>query len=175
MAEFEAALEDIFSEISAPLTNFAFHILKNTYDAQDMVAETFVKILEYTYVYDQFPARSFYFTVIRNLSIDFLRKKKRISYIDGNEFMPEPQDKSDTFEEVHEIFTGELIDKLIKQLPERYANVFYLRCQCDMSFSEIGDILEIEEGNARILFHRARKKMKELYELEFKEDNYNES
>lgn len=163
-------IEDLFKQLSIPLTKFANHILRNNYDAQDMVAETFVRAIEHICIYNELPGKAFYFKVIRNLSIDTLRRKKRITYMEESEMILEAQDQCDVFEEVYERITEELFDQLLKQLCERYANVFYLRYQCDLSFKEIGSIMEIDEGNARILYHRARKKIATLYEVQLKEE-----
>ncbi len=174
LKEIENNLDAIFNEMVTPLTNFAFNILKNRYDSQDMVAETFVRIIEYVYINQGLPGRPYYFKVIRNLSIDFLRRKKRNLYMEEIEIQLEQQEIRDVFEEVYEKMTEELLTGLLKSLPERYANIFYLRYEWDLPFAEIASIMEIEEGNARLLYHRAKKKIAMLYETNIEGGSNNE-
>lgn len=165
-------IEGIFRDISIPLTNFAYNILRNKHDSQDMVSETFLKALEYIYIHKELPGKPFYFTVIRNISIDFLRKKKRIIYTEESDQLVEKDAvSSEVFDEVYEVITEELVGELLKKLSGSYANIFYLRYKYEMSFTEIGGIMGIEEGNARLIFHRARRKLEKLYHEKFKEEN----
>jgi len=154
--------EELFQSLSIPLYNFLYNILKNKHDAEDIVADTFVRILEIVYVDGKVPNKPLCFTIARNLAIDFLRRKKKVSYdsvaIEGMQIT----DDLDVFEEVNKMFEENDVDGLIKQLPEVYANIFYLRFYHDLSFKEIGDIMEFSENNARVMYFRARNKLKKI-------------
>jgi RNA polymerase sigma-70 factor (ECF subfamily) len=49
-----------------------------------------------------------------------------------------------------------VLSQAIAALPPAYAEVVALRYAGDRSFAEIGLILEVDEGTARVRFHRAK-------------------
>jgi RNA polymerase sigma-70 factor (ECF subfamily) len=69
---------------------------------------------------------------------------------------------TDVFEEVNELIEKENVVKLIHNLPERYANVFYLKYTYEMSFIEIGNVMGMKENHARVLYFRAKNKLKKM-------------
>lgn len=54
-----------------------------------------------------------------------------------------------------------LIIEKIREMPYKYSQILLMRLVSDLSYGEIAEILKIEEGNARVLFSRALKKINE--------------
>jgi RNA polymerase sigma-70 factor (ECF subfamily) len=54
-----------------------------------------------------------------------------------------------------------LVQAAVDALPERQRAVFALRVDAGLSFAEVGEALDITEGNARTQFHEALKKLRE--------------
>lgn len=158
----ENIIELIFSKLALPMQRFVFNIVKNNHDAEDLVADTFVRILEYVNTNHAVPEKALCFAIARNLSFDFLRRKKKIQLLfDQNELLG-IEDNTDVFEEVNELIEKESVERLIHNLPELYSNVFYLKYTYDMSFIEIGNVMGVKENNARVLYFRARNKLKKI-------------
>jgi RNA polymerase sigma-70 factor (ECF subfamily) len=157
-------IELIFSDLAGPLQRFIFHIVKNSHDAEDLAADTFVRILEFINIHHTLPDKALCFTMARNLSFDFLRRKKKIVLQSDQKELLEVEDEADVFEEVNELIEKENVIKLIHNLPELYANVFYLKYTYEMSFIEIGNVMGIRENHARVLYFRARNRLKKIIE-----------
>ena len=52
--------------------------------------------------------------------------------------------------------------KAVHDLPEPYREVIYLRLAANLSFAQIGEILEKSENWARVTFYRGKTKIKEV-------------
>ena len=63
-------------------------------------------------------------------------------------------DKSQAFE----------IHKILRLLDEPYKEVFSLRVFAELSFAEIGELFKKSESWARVTFHRAKNKIREVIE-----------
>lgn len=155
-------IDESFRELAIPLYKFVFNILKKQHDAEDIVSDTFVRTLEIVYSSNELPQRPLYFTIARNLAIDFLRRRKKINY--NSEVIENITiaDDTDVFDEVNRIAENEEVEKLIGTLPDVYANVFYLRFSQYLSFEEIGKVMDMSENNARVIYFRARTKLKKM-------------
>ena len=52
----------------------------------------------------------------------------------------------------------------VERLPEKYRDVVILRTYADMPFSDIARSLKISENSAKVIYHRAKKMLKELFD-----------
>jgi RNA polymerase sigma-70 factor (ECF subfamily) len=78
---------------------------------------------------------------------------------DSGEVMPrtEPADDDPLPDELAErADLQRLLSSAIAALPPAYAEVVALRYAGDRSFAEIAEILDCDEGTARVRFHRAK-------------------
>jgi len=157
-------IEQFYSDLVPPLYRFVRNIVVNSHDAEDVVADTFVKIIELAYTEKSIPSKAFCFTVARNLAIDFLRRKKKITY--NSVFIDELQLSAniDVFEDISLSEDLATIEKHLSEFPELPSNVFYLRYFHDLSFKEISKIMNISENNARIITFRVKKKLRNTFD-----------
>lgn len=56
----------------------------------------------------------------------------------------------------------EYIMRLVRELPDNYREIFNLCGIEGYSFKEAGTLLGLSEGNVRVRYHRARKRLQEL-------------
>lgn len=169
----QAALAELVSSYSERIYNLALRILRNREDAEDVLQETFLTVLQKL---DTFDGRSNFFTwlyrIATNVSLMKLRKKKLVFadlpeglYPQDEKFVDWSQDPSFNIqnEEIKKI-----IDSSINQLSEIYRTVFILRDIEDLSIRETSKILDITEENVKIRLRRARmflrEKISEYYE-----------
>jgi RNA polymerase sigma-70 factor, ECF subfamily len=61
------------------------------------------------------------------------------------------------------------IRELMDELPARQREVVILRDVEEMSSEEVCSVLEISDGNQRVLLHRGRSRLRQLFEDEFRE------
>ena len=68
-----------------PLTKYSFHIVKSLPPAQDIVQESFLRLWNHGKIKEDRSLKVWLFKTTRNLSIDFLRKEKRKSYLNPDQ------------------------------------------------------------------------------------------
>jgi RNA polymerase sigma-70 factor (ECF subfamily) len=169
----QEAISLLVSSYSERIYNLALRILRNREDAEDVLQETFLTVIQKL---DTFDGRSNFFTwlyrIATNASLMKLRKKKLVfveppdsPHHEENSFVDWSQDPSFNIqnEEIRKI-----IDRSLNELSEIYRTVFILRDIEEISIRETGKILNITEENVKIRLRRARlflrEKISEYYE-----------
>lgn len=159
------AFSSLVLTYSERIYNLVLKILRNKEDAEDVLQETFLTVLE---KFDSFDGRSAFFTwiyrIATNASLMKLRKKKMVfaefpdnpeleQSIENIAFIDWSQDPTSN---IHNEEIKQVLDKAINELPEIYRTVFILRDLEFLSIRETGKILEISEENVKIRLRRAR-------------------
>jgi RNA polymerase sigma factor (sigma-70 family) len=143
-----------------------YRLLGQHADALDCYQETF--LAAYRSVRRQPVAHwpSFLTTLATRRAIDRLRKRGRSRKIFASlDDVPEPIGQGDS--PVEHAQGAERMDEvrwLLAGLPEKQAEVFWLSCVEGMQHRDIGDQLQIGEGEVRVLLHRARARLRSALE-----------
>ena len=147
----------------APLYNFCFRMLGQAEDAADVAQEAFVQLYSHLGQLDERePLAPWLFRVARNRCIDLIRRRRTVPLAitdDSGEPMlqHDPVDDEPLPDElVERTDLQQILSRAIGQLPPAYAEVVALRYAGDRSFAEIAEILDCDEGAARVRFHRAK-------------------
>jgi RNA polymerase sigma-70 factor (ECF subfamily) len=145
------ALSELVTKYSERIYNLALRILRNREDAEDVLQETFLTVLE---KFNTFDGRSAFFTwiyrIATNASLMKLRRKKIIFTefpdnpdlerdIENLVFIDWSQDPTAGIEDKE---VKQVLDKAINELPEIYRTVFILRDLEYLSIKETGKILK---------------------------------
>jgi RNA polymerase sigma-70 factor (ECF subfamily) len=159
------AFSELVLAYSERIYNLALRILRNKEDAEDILQETFLTVLE---KFDTFDGRSSFFTwiyrIATNASLMKLRKK-RIKYTefpDNPELEQSVEEKAfidwsqNPVSDIQDKELKKILDASITELPEIYRTVFILRDLEYLSIKETAKILEISEENVKIRLRRAR-------------------
>ena len=172
------ALSILVSVYSERIFNLALRILRNKEDAEDVLQETFLTVLEKLNTFD---GRSNFFTwiyrIATNTSLMKLRKKKIVfDEFQENMDINGHLDKefvlnwsNDPLLTVQNKEIKNLLDEAINMLPEIFRTVFILRDIEQLSIKETSKILEISEENVKIRLRRARLFLREKLASYFKE------
>lgn len=160
----EKELEYIYHKYYQSLFLYAISLTKSVADAQDLVAETFLKaILNYDdSITDN---KSWLIKVLRNLFVDHYRKRRKI--IDEGKIKIEwLEDPYDVMKEIiKEDQKRWLYDKIYKlQIRER--EVMLMSLTLHMSDEEISEVTALSESNIRVIRHRVKLKLIELAKKE---------
>ena len=161
----KAALAELVANYSERIYNLALRILRNKEDAEDILQETFLTVINKL---NSFDGRSSFFTwiyrIATNASLMKLRKKKMtfVELPDNPDF--EKRNIEDIFVDVTqdpslEIQNEEMkqiLQQAIDQLSDIYRSVFILRDIEQLSIRETSQILGITEENVKIRLRRAR-------------------
>ena len=152
------------------LYNFAYHLVYNEDDANDLVQETYMKAYRFIDKYiEGTNAKAWLFKILKNAFINQYRKKSKqptkvdfediVSYHDGED--AGPVSHVDLRQEIFQGMMGDEITIAINSLPVDFKTVILL---CDIegfTYEEISKIVDIPIGTVRSRLHRARNMLKD--------------
>lgn len=130
------------------------YLAKNIKDgevAKDILQDTFVSLWENKEKVELSKIKNWLFTVAHNNMLKLFRYNK----IRQNSFIEENSSESN-------LENTQLIDQLLKQLPDRMRQCLMLKDWQGFSIKEIAEILDISEENVKVNIFRAKVKLKEL-------------
>jgi RNA polymerase sigma-70 factor, ECF subfamily len=158
-----AAFEALVHRHQTTLYNFCLRMLGQPDDAADVAQETFVQLYSHLGRLDeQEPLAPWLFRVARNRCIDLIRRRRTVPLElpdesgEGGLTLEPPDDDPLPDEMAERADLQRLLSAAIAELPPAYAEVVALRYAGDRSFAEIALILDVDEGAARVRFHRAK-------------------
>jgi len=139
---------------------FIFKHLKNEEDARDVVQNAFEVLWKNHEEIKVEKAKSYLFSTAYHNMIDFIRKHKRMDYM-------EQIDEGAKGAAVEVQFDlKEALNKALETLPEVQKSAILLRDYEGYSYEEIGKILELSESQVKVYIFRARKALqKELVSI----------
>src|SRR5689334_4190480 len=154
------AFEALVRRHQGPLYNFCLRMLAQSEDAADVAQETFVQLYSHLGRLDERePIGPWLFRVARNRCIDVIRRRRTVPLASDHESVVDldPADNEPLPDELAErADLQRQLARAIEALPRSYAEVVSLRYAGELSFAEIAQILECDEGAARVRFHRAK-------------------
>lgn len=157
------AFRQLVERYQGAVYNLAYRMLGDPGDAEDAAQEIFVRIYRQLGRYD--PARKFStwtLAIATNYCIDQLRRR-RMQLVPLENIIPwaRARDAGPEGEAITQESRDE-VQRLIKQLPEKYRAPLILRYFDEMSCAEIADVLGMPEGTVKTQIHRARKALEKL-------------
>ena len=155
-------LEIIYKKYYTPLFLFAFSLTKNKEDAEDLVANAFVKAF---LSYQKGNLKAWLYIVVKNEYFNLYKKRKRL-IDEGKLDIQSIQSSLDILNDVIHQEKKQWIYKQIYQMNERDRNVMLLSIQKDLSDKEIATILNLKTEHVRVIKNRAKNKLIELYQKE---------
>lgn len=142
--------------LSENMYRLSFRLLNDTELAKDCVQESFVKLWENRSRLKKVNnIQAFAFSIIRNMSVDKLRKAKRINEFAKNTVIQVTESNYEFIE------SKDLIKKVIQSLPHQQRLIIELRDIEEFSYEEIAETLDITVNNIRVNLSITRKKVKE--------------
>lgn len=148
--------EEIYNKYFKDVYKFVFSLCQNEHVAEEITQETFFKALKNIDKYNE--EGKFYIwlcQIAKNTYYTMYKKNK------NTEEITEIISDENLLQKIIDKETAIDIHKKIHQLEDPYKEVFYLRTFCDLSFKEIGEIYNKQENWARVIYYRAKLKIKE--------------
>lgn len=156
------SFEELILKYRGKAISFARRYVDDDFIAEDIVQESFAALYVYRDRYkEQYSFKTYLFTIVKNKSIDYLRKKRDCS-LDGIQTVGGVNPE----EEVLRAEEWNFIRQKINYLKEDYRTVIHLLENEDFSYQEIARIMGKSLGQVKVLVYRARKKLKSLLERE---------
>ncbi len=166
------AFEELVKKYQQRVYTIAYGISHNQQDALDISQEVFIKV--HKKLKDFRGASSFYtwlYRITTNLSIDFQRRRKKVSTVEFDEKIleepplearPPEEKKFDPREILERKEIHGAILKAIETLPEDQRATVVLRELENLPYKEIASAMNCSLGTVMSRLHYARKKLQEM-------------
>lgn len=156
------ALEDLYHAAGPAVYSFALSILKNRYDAEDVLHDCFVAIFSAAAGYrPKGKPMAWILTITRNLCLKRLQEHSRQ--------VPLPEDDWNTFTAQDLLMTADdraVIEACLVRLSDEERQIVVLHAVAGFRHREIAAMLDLALPTVLSKYHRAIKKMKAEFEGE---------
>lgn len=142
--------EKLYNRYNKLVYRIAFSILKNKQDTEDIVQIIFTKI--YSIDKNKLPNRneaSWLYSITKNETINYLRGKNNNINIDS---IYEIEDNNN---EINRIIDQDNYNKLISKLNDKEKEIISLKVLSNLSFEEIGKVLNIPTGTIKWKYYKS--------------------
>ncbi len=142
----------------------AWGVAKNSFDAEDIVQESFLKAIRFT---GKFPGeadrRAWFLQVVANQAKDHLLKEQRRRRGEGKASRQpvHPCQRSQSAG-VEQRELGRLVRKAISFVEEKFRTPVTMRYVKGLSYSEIAETLDMPPSTARVYAHRGIQKVRKM-------------
>jgi RNA polymerase sigma-70 factor, ECF subfamily len=145
----EQALIQLITENKENFYRLAFSYVKNKEDALDVVQESIQKaFLTMDNLKEQEKLKSWFYRIVVNKSLDFLRKHRRVNVMDDEtlEFFCNGN---------HDVYQDIDLERCLDALPEKFRTVIVLRYFEDLKIEEMSEILKENQSTVKARLYRA--------------------
>jgi len=164
-----AAMEQLVARYRSALFSWLLGMTGNRADAEDLFQEVWFRVIRHAERFTDVSFKAWMWKIARNLLIDFRRKRKPDISLDAVED-EEDQPLVDTLvakgagpaEAVENDDLTRRVMRAVGALPDVQREVFLMRVQGDLSFSEIAETLNIPLNTALGRMHDAMMKLKKM-------------
>lgn len=159
-------IDTLYAELYTPLMNYAARFLTNDYAmmAEDCVQEAIIKAYQTRDTFNSsYQLKSYLFTCIHNNCVSVLRKaSSRQNYV----LMPKEEIEQEFSASMIEQETIDMLHAAIRELPEKYQQLFELNYEQGLKNEEVARLLEISING----FNKRKAKMISLLREKFKDN-----
>ena len=152
-----AAFDELMARYKTPVINFAYRLLGNASDAEDVAQEVFVRVWQHRAEYD--PRRKFttwLFALARHTAIDRLRYRQRHPTEPLADAVVAASPARGPLAEAADRELGSQIAAAVAELPEDQRTALVLAEYHDQSHAEIGLIMHCSAKSVESRLYRAR-------------------
>ena len=150
----------IIDRYQKPTFQLISNLIFDRHAAEDITQDVFVTVYQKLSTFDPMRCRfsTWFFTIARNKSINYLRKKKPTVSLETQE-ITESENTEDSID--REEFFQQMDDSL-NQLPPRQKRAFMLAEFENLPYDQIAQIECVSIGTVRSRIHRAKRKLQKM-------------
>lgn len=153
------SFEQIVIRHKGAIIYFIQRYVKSIDIAEDLAQDVFVYILVNKKNYKfEYSLKTYLYTIAKSKALNFIKREKRIVELDENQF----EDLEELEEKVFRNERAENLKKAIQKLKIEYQNAIYLADIEELSYKEIGHILNKTDASVKVLIYRARKALEKI-------------
>ena len=135
--------------------NYAFGLLHNRSDSEDVIQDAFCRLMataqRQRLLENENEFAAVFFTAVRNLAIDMLRRRQRRRHEPLDEARATPARQTD--------FSEEEVRDLLAELPNDWREALQLRVDGKLSYAQIAEVLDCTVAQVRTWVYRARNQL----------------
>lgn len=165
-------LEKLFYMYYKDIYRYLYSLTRDVSLSEDLTSEVFLEVVKSIAAFrGEADIKTWMFSIARHKWCDYLRKKNRqvetevLSELVGELQVMRVNNEKGTEEKYLDRELLERIQALLEQEPERIQTIVQMRME-GYSFYEIGKSLGITESSARVIYFRAKDKIKQILEKE---------
>ena len=148
------AFSELYEHYRPRVYRFAFKLLRDRDQAEDIVQETFLKAQKSIHTLDQsYSLVSWLFAITRNEVYSQIRRTRSNGQVDVDDVW----DSETPLDELIGAETVEIVQNMIAQLKPDYKEVILLREYERMSYAEIASVTQNTESAVKARLFKARK------------------
>jgi RNA polymerase sigma-70 factor (ECF subfamily) len=146
----EEALGELYDRYHRQCFSFAIRILGSERDAEDALQETFVRVWRHAGRFDAVRGgvTTWLFSIVRNLCVDELRKR-RLRAPAGDVYSMDIPDDARTDDHVERAVLGEQVRDALRSLPSDQRRAIELVYYQGLTSQEVGNLLDTPPGTVR--------------------------
>lgn len=150
-------LKEIYIAYSDKIFRYLYWHVSDVYVAEDLTSEVFLKVFKNLNKFKDGYLQAWIYRIAKNLLIDYYRSKKTSSL----ELAEEISVDAELLEKLSKDENSKRLHQALVKLPDNLREVVILRFFEEMSSAQVGEVMNINEGNVRVLQFRALKKLKD--------------
>ena len=154
----------LFERYKRPLYGFFYGMNRDQELSEDLVQNTFLRILKYRHLFrGEGDFKTWMFHIARNVSHDHFRKNK----IKNKESLENWEERlghdENRFTEIRQVEEKEMLSMAMERLSEEKREVLLLSKYQEKKYKEIGEILGCSEGAVKVKVFRALEELRVIY------------
>jgi RNA polymerase sigma-70 factor (ECF subfamily) len=154
MDDFEA----LYAALRQPLLRYLWTFVRNATVAEDLLQDAFLQIHKARQTYTpRRPVRPWVYAISRHVALMHLRSGRRRKEMLPDDQLPEVPVPP----EMDSLADRATLHAMLAELPRKSQEVLMLHHLLGLSFKEVGDVLGIAPGTAKVRAHRALKGIRE--------------
>jgi RNA polymerase sigma-70 factor (ECF subfamily) len=164
----KSLFEEFYKLYRQDMFKVANKILKNESDAEDAVNEAFLRIARnFSKIRDihNKQSRKFAIVIVENIAKNIYGNKRDKAEHSIDDF-DDLCDEEDIENDIEIKASVEILQKALRMLPDRYYSVLYMTLNCGYTITETSTLLDLTRENAKKIYARAKRKIKEITESE---------
>lgn len=164
----QIAFTQLYNRFNRIIYNTIYNIVHNKDVADDLLSVTFTKAFSKLDSYvNHISFEMWLKTIAINSSIDYIRHTKKEKYdyeLDNENNCLQVSDSADCSPEDEFIYqeTDNRLTDALNRLRYKYRYILELRTVQDLSYKEIGELLDLSESQVKSRLNKAREKLKQL-------------
>lgn len=128
----------------------AYSYVQNVDDALDIVQDSIQKAISANTLKDQKAIKSWFYKIVVNTSLDFLRRRKKIQVVDETTIEQHSPGQIDHYVDID-------LQHALNELPPDYRSVIVLRYLEDLKIEEVAEILDLNINTTKTRIYKGLK------------------